>query len=77
VRECKYFILFHFNNDIYNLGQVGPGSGNTGSGKLLGSNAPSTNSMEANIRRMNAANAKNLGSCGPKTLGKNHKFFFL
>jgi potassium voltage-gated channel Shaw-related subfamily C protein 1 len=55
------------------LGQIGsgPGSGNqnTGSGKLLGSNAPSTNSMEANIRRMNAANAKNLGGL-PKMMGE-------
>ncbi|CRK89792.1 CLUMA_CG003419, isoform A [Clunio marinus] len=53
-------------------GQIGgvPGvGGNTGSGKLLGSNAPSTNSMEANIRRMNAANAKNNMSGGPKTMG--------
>ncbi|CAG9802279.1 unnamed protein product [Chironomus riparius] len=46
-------------------GQVGPGSGTQGSGKIIGSNAPSTNSMDANIRRMNAANAKNLGG-GPK-----------
>lgn len=52
------------------LGQIGPGSGNTnaGSGKLLGSNAPSTNSMEANIRRMNATNAKISGGV-PKHLG--------
>ncbi len=44
-------------------GAQGPG-GQTGSGKLLGSNAPSTGSMEANIRRMNAANAKNANSGG-------------
>lgn len=37
---------------------------------MLGSNAPSTNSMEANIRRMNAANAnKNNMMGGPKTMG--------
>lgn len=54
-------------------GQIGPSGGsasNTGSGKMMGSNAQNTNSMEANIRRMNAANAKNLGITGPKTLGK-------
>lgn len=49
--------------------------GNAGSGKMLGSNAPSTNSMEANIRRMNATNAnKNNMSGGPKTMGTFIKF---
>lgn len=60
-----------------NLGQIGggPGSGNAnaGSGKLLGSNAPSTNSMDANIRRMNAANAK-MGGGVPKLLGKPQNY---
>lgn len=53
------------------LGQVGGAPGNnTGSGKLLGANNPNTNSMEANIRRMNAANAnKNNMSGAPKILG--------
>jgi hypothetical protein len=37
---------------------------------MLGSNAPSTNSMEANIRRMNAANAKNNMIGGPKMMGR-------
>lgn len=56
-----------------NQGQIGSGNaGNAGSGKLQGSNAASTNSMEANIRRMNAANAKNsmLSGIGPKSMGK-------
>lgn len=60
--------------DLYDCvytGQTGgPGGNNTGSGKMLGSNAPSTNSMEANIRRMNAANAKNNMMGGMKSMGK-------
>lgn len=52
-----------------------PGN-NTGSGKLLGANNPNTNSMEANIRRMNAANAnKNNMSGVPKILGSLEKVF--
>ncbi|CAO1398921.1 unnamed protein product [Diamesa serratosioi] len=52
-------------------GQVGgPGVQNTGSGKLMGSNAPSTGSMEANIRRMNAANAKNTNFSAVPKMGK-------
>ena len=61
-------IICNFSHDS---GQIGPGSGNAnaGSGKLMGSNAPSTNSMDANIRRMNAANTK-MGVGVPKLLGK-------
>lgn len=56
------------------LGQVGgPGVQNTGSGKLMGSNAPSTGSMEANIRRMNAANAKNTNFSAVPKMGKYFK----
>lgn len=42
----------------------------TGSGKMIASNAQNHNSMEANIRRMNAANAKNNMMGGMKTMGE-------
>lgn len=68
LRNCDKLNIIEFHNQ----GQIGSGNaGNAGSGKLQGSNA-STNSMEANIRRMNAANAKNsmLSGVGPKSMGK-------
>ena len=49
---------------------MGGPCGNAGSGKMLGSNAPSTGSMEANIRKMNAANAKNMNTSVNKDLPK-------
>lgn len=51
--------------------------GNAGSGKLLGSNAPSTNSMEANIRRMNATNANKNNMSGLAKLGTFNELSFI